>query len=431
MAKQLDCRTAAAKTLASVINGSSLNQQLPALEARVHEQDRSLYRQLCYGVLRFYPQLSGIANQLIKKTFKAKDNDIYSLILIGIYQLRETRIPDHAALNSTVAAAKGLNKVWAKNVINGILRNYQRNQETLTEKLTLAEQTSHPQWLYERIHQHWPEQAVHIIDNNNQQAPLTLRVNQRKSTVSDYLLSLEINDIEAKTCMHSQHGIQLTHAMNVMLLPNFEEGAISVQDEAAQLSAELLNCQTGNKVLDACCAPGGKSCHLLESGDIELTAIDVDEKRLERVSENLQRLNLNANIICADVGDIDTWWDGTAFDKILFDAPCSATGVIRRNPDIKLHRTPDDIKQLSQLQLQLLHQLWTTLKPNGQLLYATCSVLPEENEQVVAAFCQQQVNAKHLRIDANWGIERAFGRQLFPQKNGHDGFFYALLTKIS
>lgn len=429
MAKQIDCRAAAAKTIAAVINGSSLKQQLPKLEERIHEQDRSLYRQLCYGVLRQYPELSAIAKQLIKKTFKAKDNDIYGLLLAGIYQLKETRIPDHAALNSTVSATKGLNKVWAKNVVNGILRNYQRNSEALLEKLSPAQQAAHPQWLYERIHQHWPDQAANIIEGNNQQAPLCLRVNQHQYTVSEYLQTLKESNIEAVSCQYSQHGIRLEHALAVIHLPQFAQGAASVQDEAAQLSAELLNCQDGERVLDACCAPGGKSCHLLESADIELTAVDIDESRLPRVEENLDRLKLSAKVICADVGDIKTWWDGNHYDKILLDAPCSATGVIRRNPDIKLHRTAKDIEQLSQLQLKLLRELWTTLKPGGQLLYATCSVLPEENEQVVAAFCEQQSDVKHCPINAEWGIERPFGRQLFPQKNGHDGFFYALLEK--
>jgi 16S rRNA (cytosine967-C5)-methyltransferase len=262
---------------------------------------------------------------------------------------------------------------------------------------------------------------------------MCLRINQLKTTRTDYLALLQQANIAADNCNYAPQGIRLQQAVAVNQLPFFSEGWVSVQDEAAQLAATLLAPQAEQRILDACCAPGGKTCHLLELEPNlgEVLALDIDEKRLERVTENLQRLQLNATLLAADAANIDSWWDQKPFDSILLDAPCSATGVIRRNPDIKLHRSEQDIQQLSQLQLEILTALWTILKPGGRILYATCSVLPQENEQVVAKFCQQQTDAKHLTINADWGIKRDFGRQLFPQANGHDGFFYALLEKPS
>lgn len=430
--KTLDCRAAAARCLAAVSKGLSLSQQIPVFEPQVAERDQPLFRQLCYGVLRFYPQLSGISQQLLKKPLKQKDQDVLMLMLVGIYQLRETRIPDHAAVSATVNASKTLNKPWARGLINGVLRQWQRQQNTLLEQLTPAQQSAHPEWLYQAISQAWPEQSAAILGANNQQAPMCLRVNTRQGSVTQYLTRLADSGIEAQACAFAASGIRLQHAVNVEALPEFAEGACSVQDEAPQLSADLLQLQAGQRVLDACAAPGGKSCHLLEAEPAlaELVALDIDSERLQRVTENLQRLHLNATLKAGDASNPDTWWDGQLFDRILLDAPCSATGVIRRNPDIKLHRQASDIEQLARLQLHILKALWTTLKPGGRLLYATCSILPTENEAVVAQFCQQQSDAKHLAIDAEWGVPQRYGRQLFPQTHGHDGFYYALLGKV-
>ena len=431
MSATSDCRAIAARCLAAVAGGSSLSQQLPLWEVKVAERDRPLLRQLCYGVLRLHPLLMGYTEQLLRKPFKSKDTDILMLILLGIYQLSETRIPDHAAVSATVGAIRGLKKNWAKNLVNGVLRQWQRNREELSLKLSPAQNSAHPEWFYQVVTQAWPEQADSIFTANNTHPPMCLRVNTRHHDRAHYQQLLQQADIEADTCAYAPEGLRLKQATSVDKLPGFFEGFVSVQDEAPQLSIELLNLKPGQRVLDTCCAPGGKTCHILEAEPDLSTVIglDIDQHRLERVEENFERLNLRAQLLCADACAVDQWWDKTPFDRILLDAPCSATGVIRRNPDIKLHRRPEDIKQLAVLQLQLLNALWPTLKPGGLLLYATCSILPDENERVVEQFCQQQNDAHHQLIDAEWGIARPFGRQLFPQQNSHDGFYYALIEK--
>lgn len=429
--KTIDCRAAAARCLAAVSNGSSLSQQIPIFELQVIEKDRALFRQLCYGVLRFYPKLAGISQQLISKPLKNKHRDIQMLVMLGLYQLSEMRIPDHAAVSTTVIATKVLKKHWAGALVNGVLRQWQRNPQALVEKLSPAEQHSHPEWFHKLLNQVWPEQASAIEQANNTHPPMCLRVNQQHATAAEYLQQLQDQTIEARQCDYAQGGIRLAEPVAVDQLPGFSEGKVSVQDEAAQLSAELLALAPQQRVLDACCAPGGKTCHILEVEPqlTEVIGLDIDQQRLNRVQENLQRLKLKAQLIAGDAADIDAWWDGKPFDRILLDAPCSATGVIRRNPDIKLHRTLDDIQQLHQLQFSILQALWQTLAPGGLLLYATCSVLPDENEHVVARFCGQQEDAEHQAISADWGLSRPYGRQLFPTESGHDGFFYALIAK--
>ncbi|MEH6911890.1 MAG: 16S rRNA (cytosine(967)-C(5))-methyltransferase RsmB [Oceanicoccus sp.] len=429
--KLLDSRAAAARCLAKISNGYSLSQQLPIFEPQVVEKDRGLYRQLCYGVLRFYPKLNGITKLLIQKPLKDKDRDVQMLVLIGIYQLSEMRIPDHAAVSTTVNATKSLKKHWAKGFVNGVLRQWQRNEQDLLTKLTVAEAQSHPQWLHDALVNAWPDQAAAIESANNQHPPMCLRVNHQHSSVKDYLQQLSANGIEASPCNFAEQGVRLTNAVSVEQLPQFSRGWVSVQDEAAQLAATLMTLTAGQRVLDACCAPGGKTCHLLELQPQlkELVGLDIDQQRLQRVEQNLERLQLKASLISGDAADPLSWWDNQPFDRILLDAPCSATGVIRRNPDIKLHRQPSDIVKLAKLQRKILDALWQTLKPNGRLVYATCSILPDENEKIVASFCEQQDDARHVVIDSQWGTARPYGRQLFPQPEGHDGFYYAVIEK--
>jgi len=430
-APPLDCRAAAARCLAAVVDGASLNQQIPLLESRVKERDRSLFRQLCYGTVRLYPQLNAIASQLLAKPLKSKDRDITLLILCGGYQLSDTRIPEHAAVSATVAATKDLKKPWAKALVNGVLRQWQRRSEELRDNLEDFALAAHPKWLYQAINTAWPQQAPSILHQNNQQPPLCLRVNRAHCSSDQYLKLLHEQGIGAKRCDYASEGVRLDSPVGVEQLPHFGDGWASVQDEAPQLSASLLALAPGQRVLDACCAPGGKSCHILESEPklAELVALDIDPERLPRVRENLQRLQLTATVVAGDAAAVEGWWDGQPFERILLDAPCSATGVIRRNPDIKLHRSPADIDALSQLQGEILQALWQTLAPGGLLLYATCSILPAENNEQVARFCQQQSDAEHLPIAADWGVACDYGRQLLPQADGHDGFYYALLRK--
>ncbi len=290
----------------------------------------------------------------------------------------------------------------------------------------------------------WPDHYLDIMEANNQHPPFCIRVNQLHHTREEYLALLEQAGITASAGKHAKHSIYLDHAMNVFELPGFEEGWCSVQDEAAQLAAELLAAQAGDNILDACAAPGGKTCHILESAtDLTVTAIDLEEKRLARVSENLERLQLEAKTIACDANDLENWWDGKLFDRILLDAPCAAIGVIRRHPDIKLLRRKEDIEQLAEVQLGLLKTLWSVLKPGGRLVYATCSIMPMENAAVIDAFIQAQSDAQHdVQVyslqNSRWGVASGQGRQLFPQltkeldsgtEQGHDGFYYAVLEK--
>ena len=425
-------RLLAAQALTSVLcHKGSLASSLPrALEAAEHG-DRALIQQLCYGTCRHFPQLELIADQLLHKPMKPQDQDIYALILMGLYQIKAMRTPDYAAVDATVQAAKASGKRWADKLINGVLRSYIRGGAELAEVLNEhdAYRYNHPEWLVSKLSHHWPDDWQKIIAANDPQGPLTLRVNTRKISRMDYLVSLVDAGHAAHACHISEVGVQLAQATDVTQLPGFAEGWFSVQDEAPQLSAPLLQLEAGQRVLDACAAPGGKTCHLLEAENVNVLAVELEQRRIGRMQENLQRMGLAAQIICADASEPDQWWDGQAFDRILLDAPCSATGVIRRNPDIKMLRTSEDILELVQLQLKLLNNLWPLLKPGGYLLYATCSVLRQENDRLVARFLKQQKQAQHCVIEADWGIKMEVGRQLLPDPTSHDGFYYAKLYK--
>lgn len=425
-----EVRAAAARCLAAVAGGQSLARELPRAEQQLKPDQRALLRELCYGSLRQYWRLDGLVRPCLAKPFKPKDRDLFMLLCLGIYQLDHMRIPAHAAINVTVNACKALRKDWAKGLTNAVLRRYQRERETLSGQLSPAAQAAHPDWLFDAIHSAWPKQATAVLDANNQHPPLCLRNNSRHQTRADYLLALAAASIAAKPCAFARDGIRLEQAVDVRALPGFAEGRVSVQDESAQLCAELLSTEPGMRVLDACAAPGGKTGHLLETQPaLDLLALDHDSQRLERVADNLERLGLRAELKAGDAAEPEHWWDGRAFDRILLDAPCSATGVIRRNPDIKLHRRASDIAALADTQLRLLQALWPLLKSGGQLLYATCSVLPRENEQVIEAFLAQTTDVRGEPIDTHWGLPRTQGRQLLPENDSHDGFYYALLRK--
>ncbi|MEH6825993.1 MAG: 16S rRNA (cytosine(967)-C(5))-methyltransferase RsmB [Motiliproteus sp.] len=429
----MSVRLHAARALAPILKQEgSLASTLLAQLDDLPESEHPLLRELCYGTLRFLPRLQLIAAELMPKALKRKDQDIQALILLGLYQLGYTRIPAHAAISETVQVTAKLKKPWAKGLINGILRNFQRRGSELATKLESEPEYlhAHPAWLIGKLNKAWPDQAGEIMAQNNLQAPLTLRVNQRLVQRQAYSEQLQQAGISFRLCPFSEDGITLEQAVDVLQLPGFARGLASVQDEAAQLAAALLDPQPGDRVLDACAAPGGKTCHLLERQPALALclALDISDTRLQRVQQNLDRLDLSCQLLAADAA-MDDWWDGQPFDRILLDAPCSATGVIRRNPDIKHLRHAEDIATLAQLQARILANLWSMLKPGGRLVYATCSVLPQENEQVISAFLAQQHDASEHPIDANWGAPRAAGRQLFPQPGGHDGFYYASLQK--
>lgn len=430
----MNVRIAAARVITAVLQDEgSLSTLLPTYTAKVDERDKGLLQQLCYGTLRYYPRLTAYLNLLLSKPFKAKDKDLEAVLACSIYQLLETRIPSHAAVNEAVTACKALKKLWAKGLVNAVLRRFLREREKLDSTLESdqAFKTAHPDWLVELWREAWPDQLDNIIASNNAQPPMTLRVNQRHSNPTSYLKQMATANIEASATLYSPDGITLKHPQDVLALPGFTEGNVSVQDEAAQLSAHLLAPQPGQRILDACCAPGGKTCHILEQvkNDADVVALDISAIRLKRVEENLERLGLQAALVAADAVDTKTWWDGKPFDRILLDAPCSATGVIRRHPDVKLLRKPTDIAKLAKLQLTLLNALWPLLKEDGILLYATCSTLPQENDQVILSFLNSNPGAAFEKPNLDAGIETSAGRQLFPQVGGHDGFYYALLRK--
>lgn len=432
----MNVRVACARVVAAVLRGeSSLNSLIPQYSDNIAPRDINLFQELCYGTLRHAPALETILNILMDKPIKPKEAEVSALLMTALYQIREMRVPSHAAVNEAVGALKTLKKAWAKGLVNGVLRNYLRNRETIDQQCRqhAAFETMHPKWLADRFQADWPERYAEIMSANNLRPPMCLRVNTLKVRRSDYLERLALANIEARESPFSTSGIYLTLPCNVDALPGFREGLVSVQDEAAQLCAPLLDLQPDQRVLDACCAPGGKTCHILENQAqlAEVVAIDVEADRLERVKENLARLELKATLKAADATETAHWWDGQFFDRILLDAPCSATGVIRRHPDIKLLRKATDIVKLSRLQGELLRSVWPTLAPGGKLLYATCSVLAEENDNVLAQFVASRSDADTLVIDASWGTKTSHGRQLFPEPNGHDGFYYGLLTKTS
>lgn len=409
---------------------SSFNEAIDGL----NEKERPLFQELCYGSLRQFFKLQEISEHLLKKPLRNKDSDVYAFIILGLYQLIHMRIPEHAVISETVNAAKKLkNKSWASGLINGVLRTYLREKDSIHEKTCGSQrhQFSHPEWFVKRLKKAWPDQWQAILKANNEQAPLTLRVNQQHTTRESYLQQLALAHIDAIVCDYAPDGIRLNSPVDISSLPGFHLGHCSVQDEAAQLAAYLLDLQPGQRVLDACCAPGGKTCHILECEPNlhSLTAIDSESTRMQRVEENLKRLQLKAQLKIADANDLANWWDNIHFDRILLDAPCSATGVIRRHPDIKLLRRDDDIAELGVLQRRLLEQLWSTLRPGGLLVYATCSVLPDENEAIVNTFLNTHNDATLDPLHVLWGEPLSLGRQLFPNVSKNDGFYYARLRK--
>lgn len=428
--KSLCPRSAAALVIQRVMQGQSLNTAFMDISERLEATQRALFQQLVYGVIRWFYSLEAISQHLLSKPLKAKDADILALILIGIYQLRALRIPDHAALSETVNAARLLNKPWASGLINACLRQYQRQQDALEKSLenTPVSHFAHPAWMIDAFQTDWPEHWQQILAANNQQPPMMLRVNRQQHSRKTYLDRLAEADIVATPIENCVDGLLLQQPCDVFNLPGFAEGAVSVQDGAAQQVVELLDCQPGQRILDACAAPGGKTCHILERfPDSSLTALDIHPDRLQQVKENLARLHLTADCQVANASDTKTWWNGEQFDRILIDAPCSGSGVIRRHPDIKLLRQPEDIAQLVQQQQTLLDNLWPLLKPDGLLVYTTCSAFRQENELQIEAFLQRQPDAMEQHPTNAPAQRVSFGYQLLPGDNDLDGFYYACL----
>lgn len=427
----MNTRSLAASTLVQVLEqGSSLNTALEnTLSTLQNQQDKAFIQALCYGSLRQFYRLNYLLSQLQNKAIK--DQQIKALALIGLYQLQFMRVKPHAAVSETVSAVG--KKKWAKPLLNAILRRYIREQQKLQTALENDQSArySHPHWMINALQQDWGSQAEQLFSANNQQPPMSLRVNLSRISRPELLNQLSAKQITAHACQHSDSCIMLQTALPVDELPGFAGGLVSVQDSAAQLAAKLLNVEAGHNVLDACSAPGGKSAHILETYPElgQLTAIDIDTERLEKIKENFQRLNLTAKLLAGNAATPQTWWDGNKFDRILLDVPCSALGVIRRHPDIKLLRKPQDIEKLQVLQQQILEAVWPLLKPSGVIVYATCSVLKAENELQMQTFFDQHSDVDELPIHDTWGFKRPIGRQILSGTDNMDGFYYARIYK--
>lgn len=432
----MNTRALAAKVLNQVVEqGQSLSQALPTVQQDLNPKDKALVQVFCYGVLRTLPRLDFFCRSLMQKPLKGKQRELHFLILVGFYQLLYTRIPSHAAVGETVNGAKALKKQALKGMINGVLRNFLREKESLIEKADQQDTLKycHPGWLVKRLQAAYgEEQAAAIMTENNQQAPMWLRVNKTHHTRDQYQALLEQAELPSyvATDAENNNALRLEKATDVYKLPGFTEGWVSVQDGAAQLAAHYLNPQPDELILDACSAPGGKTVHALELQPKikQMVAVDADAKRLVRVQENLDRLNLQATVIHGDASQPSDWWSGEQFDRILCDAPCSATGVIRRHPDIRWLRRDSDIAELVTLQKSILNALWAQLKPGGILLYATCSILPDENELQVQHFLESKSDATLIPLSAQYSSVTQ-GRQLLPNEDAMDGFYYAKIQK--
>ncbi|VAW61194.1 16S rRNA (cytosine(967)-C(5))-methyltransferase [hydrothermal vent metagenome] len=438
--ESVSARKVALQVLLAVLKEGQSLSALHHMSENLEHRESAFARLLSFGVLRYYQQLQGLLKPLMKKPLKAKDFDIQLTLLIGLYQIMHTRVPDYAVVDAAVKQVRKSRKQWAANMVNGVLRNFIRQQAALIDGLQDEEaQFAHPQWIIDRLKHDWPENWQAILEENLAQAPMTLRINQRRTTVDEYLAELEKEyELRAEKMAGIPSALILEEARDVKQLPGFHQGWFSVQDGGAQLAAQILQPATGDRILDACAAPGGKTAHLHElQAEIKLTALDVSKTRLKRVEENSQRLGFSPELIVADATDVDSWWQGEAFDKILLDVPCSATGVIRRHPDIKQLRREEDIQALVALQRDILLKNWSLLKPGGRLLYATCSLFKAENQQQIEWFLKQAANAElvdinsfvKLKLHSEAISQEGTGLQLFPALHRTDGFYYALLEK--
>lgn len=426
-------RSVAAKVIKGVLQGHSLSELLPQyLDQLADQRDVALVQEIAYGVMRNYQQLDALSKRLLERSLKPKDKDLEALILIGLYQLLHLRVADHAAVHETAAAAKQLGKQWAVGLINGVLRNFQRRQQALLNEVEAEPEVQYalPEWLLAGLRQQWPDNWGQRAVALNSRPPMSLRVNLGEKSRHVYQQRLAELGIAATPIPQVESGLTLEKPVDVSQLPGFEEGWVSVQDGAAQLAAELLDPKAGDQVLDACAAPGGKSCHLLEREPaLKLTAVDLSPERLQRVEENLSRLHLQADVVVGDASRPQGAWAEKRYDRILLDVPCSATGVIRRHPDIKLLRRASDIGHLVKLQGEILSAIWPLLLAGGRMLYVTCSILAEENERQLRRFLDEQSDAREQPLDVSWGEVRSVGRQIAPGENDMDGFFYACLVK--
>jgi 16S rRNA (cytosine967-C5)-methyltransferase len=435
-------RAVAAEVVDAVVSdGQSLDAAIARNEPRIAAEDRSLLRMLCYGSLRHYWRLCSWLDQLISKRLRKRDRVVNALLVIGLYQIARMRIPDHAVVSETVEAARQLRRPKLAGLVNACLRRFVRENLAATEPADAASEWNHPGWLIEQIRKDWPEDWRAILTANNERAPMWLRANISRNSAEQYLSRLQEAGMDAELVAGIPDAVRLKEPQAVESLPGFMAGDASVQDAAAQIAARWLlgglnPDEATYRMLDACAAPGGKSGHLLEVGgdNVSLLAVDNDESRITSISQNLQRIGRDATIIAADASKPEEWWDGIPFDGILLDAPCSGSGVIRRHPDIKLLRRPTDLVSLAACQQSMLEALWPMLVPGGTLLYATCSVLAAENDEVTEKFLTEHNDAVENDVLPNNNVRdlmhrKACGYQILPGSAGLDGFYYAAVQK--
>ncbi len=415
-------------------DGALLDRELEAVRGMALEaRDQAFVQECSYGVLRRYHALRHRLASLLQRPLRKRDCIVEVLLLSALYQLFDLDAPAHAVVDASANACRELDKSWAAGLVNATLRNALRQRDHYAPP-TAAEVEAywnHPRWLVDAIRAAWPRDWQAVLAAAAAHPPFALRVNARRITRDDYLARLRDAGIAASAAPFCAEGVVPDRALPVGRLPGFDEGLVSVQDAAAQLAANLLGATGGHRVLDACAAPGGKAMHLLETcaGPLDLTALDVDARRLARVTQNADRLGLQCRIVCGDAAEPAGWWDGQAYDRILLDAPCSATGVIRRHPDIKLHRLPTDLPLLAARQSAILDALWPLLREGGRLLYATCSILPAENDAIIAAARQRHADFHVQQLAVDWGRPTAHGRQILSGEHDMDGFYYALIEK--
>jgi len=428
-------RIEAAKVLHAVrFNGASLKAALiPALAVLPDARDRALCEAIAFAGCRWLLRYEALLHRLLARPLPARAARVHALLLAGLAQLDTLRMPAYAVLDATAEAARGLDQPGLVGLVNAVLRRYLRETQALHDAIAVDPQAmhAHPAWLLQALQRDWPQHWPAIIDGNNREAPTWLRVNPRRCTPAEYLARLQAQGIDAKTVAALPNALCLTQGAAIDQLPGWQDGWVSVQDGAAQLAVRALDARPGQHVLDACAAPGGKTAALLENVDgIELLALDRVPKRLAQIEGGLQRLGLRCALRAVDAADIDAWWDGRPFERILLDAPCSATGVIRRQPDIKWHRRATDVPALAAEQARLLDALWPLLAPGGRLVYATCSLLADENARQVDAFLQRHPDARAVPLGAEYGHVAGAGRQRLPGEDGMDGFFYAALARV-
>ena len=425
----VEAQCLAAGVLERVLDGRSLDAELAAAwrrHAALDAHDRSVAQDLAYGTLRFLPRFEALLEALLDKPLK--DAQLRSLLLVALYQLERTRAAPHAVVDHAVRACGKLGLASARGLTNAVLRNFLRRRTALDARVQRSEPARycHPQWWIDRLRAQYPARYTQALESGNRRPPLALRVNRRRADLTSYLALLARDGIGCAA--FGESAVILDKPLPADRIPGLAEGLVSVQDPAAQLAAPLLDLEDGMRVLDACAAPGGKAAHALELAAVQLTALDQDPGRLERVHANLARLGLAAQVVCGDASEPARWWDGVPYQRILLDAPCSASGIARRRPDVKWLRRATDVAQFARTQGVMLDALWQTLASGGKLLYATCSVFHEENGDQIAQFLARHRDAARINLPAVEDEPDLPAGQLLPDER-HDGFFYALLQK--